>query len=423
MLYAICYTKWRVSLSGVCFNFQVHEPYRLKKYRIFDIGTDSNYWNGEGKNLLNNEHVFRLVANQCYFPANRVLGELLANYPKFKISFSFSGVFLDQAVEFCPELIESFRSLITTGRVEIVGETYYHSLAFFKSKKEFCNQVRAHSKRIEQLFEIKPKVFKNTELLYNNDLAKTLEELDFDGSIVAGQVHEPNFVYKAKNSKHKLLVKNNLLSDDISYRFGKNFWSEPLTGERFSTWLNAKNQSSNTINLLIDYKSFGEHNQKLGIFDFLRTFVCEHLQNRENHFLTPSEAIESVPKINEIDLDNLSQWSSFGKNAFTWLLPNSIQQDVLEQLYALESQVLTSQNPKIIEDWRRLQSTDNFYNMSEKSGSANPYGSPQIALVNFMNTLNDLKQRIAESRNSRIFSFPSQNLFIDNNNLKSPFFR
>ncbi len=168
-------------MPAVCFYFQVHQPCRLKKYSIFDIGTNHNYFEETLEKSINNQQIFLKVTSKSYLPTNALLLELLNKHPEFKISFSLSGVFLEQALAFAPEVIESFQKLVKTGQVEILEETYYHSLAFLYSKEEFRQQVSQHRLLIQQLFNYTPQVFRNTELIYNNDLALEIESMGYQG--------------------------------------------------------------------------------------------------------------------------------------------------------------------------------------------------------------------------------------------------
>ena len=238
-------------MPSVCFYFQVHQPERIKRYRIFDIDNDHNYWNDSSPTNLNNRRILEKVANKCYLPATQTLLYLLQEHPEFKISFSFSGIILDQFESYMPEVLRAFQELVKTGRVEILSETYYHSLAFLHSIKEFRRQVRLHDEKIESLFGIRPRVLRNTELIYNDALAKEAEVLGYKGILAEGADHilkwrSPNFLYRPQGRKKiKLLLKNYRLSDDMAFRFGSRDWSEyPLTAPKFAEWISAINGNS-----------------------------------------------------------------------------------------------------------------------------------------------------------------------------------
>ena len=402
-------------MASVCFYFQVHQPYRIKPYRVFDIGNDSEYFNDNSERDLNNEKILKKVAFKSYLPANAVLLELLKKHPEFKVSFSMSGVFLEQLERFSPETLKSFQELVKTGRVEILSETYYHSLSFLYSKDEFKKQVRLHRKKVKDIFGVKPTVFRNTELIYNNELAKEVEGMGFEGIISEGADHilgwrSPNFLYKPKNTnKIKLLLKNYKLSDDIAFRFSSRDWDGyPLTAPQFAEWVSAVNGNGNLVNLFMDYETFGEHQwEDTGIFEFLRHLPEEVLKHPDNDFITPSEAVKRYDDVGELDVHHFISWADVERDLSAWL-SNSLQHDAISKLYALEDDVLRTRDKKIIDDWRKMQTSDHFYYMCTKwfaDGDVhkyfNPYDSPYDAFIAFMNALNDLKLRVS-SKNNKI---------------------
>jgi alpha-amylase len=291
-------------MPGICFYFQVHQPYRVKRYSVFDVGRDHDYFNGTVGNL-SNKGVLNKVATKCYLPANETLYHLLKEIPEFKISYSISGVFLEQLEEFAPEVLHSFQKLVDTGKVELLSETYYHSLSFLYSKAEFERQVTLHREKIKKLFGVTPQVFRNTELIYNNDLAQHIEGLGYKGIIAEGADHvlgwrSPNFLYQPEGTeKIALLLKDYKLSDDIAFRFSSHAWEEfPLDAEKYSKWISAKNGNADVINLFMDYETFGEHQwEDTGIFHFLKALPREVLRHPDNYFVTPTEAIERLPRI------------------------------------------------------------------------------------------------------------------------------
>ena len=394
-------------MVSLCFYFQVHQPYRLKKYSVFDIGQNHSYFDEK-----KNRQILNKVAGKCYFPANRTILNMIKNNPDFKASYSFSGVFLDQCEEYNPDVIRSFQELTDTGNIEVLDETYYHSLAFLYSKKEFNHQVRMHSKKIKKLFGQKPNVFRNTELIYNNELAKHIEELGYDGIIAEGADHilgwrSPNYLYKPVNcSNIKLLLKNYKLSDDIAFRFSNKGWSEwPLTVEKYGQWLNAVNGNGNCINLFMDYETFGEHQwEDTGIFEFLNHLPGEILRNKDNNFRTPSELIAEYNTFGEIDIHTPISWADIERDLSAWR-SNQMQVSALNKIYEIESQIAESKDKKLLEDWRRLQTSDHYYYMCTKWFSDgdvhkyfNPYDSPYDSFIAFMNVVNDFKQRIEEKK-------------------------
>jgi alpha-amylase len=397
-------------MASVCFYFQVHQPYRIKRYRIFDIGHDHTYFNDQAERDTNNRRVLEKVARKCYLPANAVLLELLKAHPEFRASFSMSGVFLDQLQEFSPETLDSFKRLVDTGRVEILSETYYHSLAFLYSKEEFKKQVLFHKQKVKELFGYTPRVFRNTELIFNNEVAQAAEEMGYLGVIAEGADHilgwrSPAFLYKpAKGKNVKLLLKHYRLSDDIAFRFSSRDWAGyPLTAPQFAQWVSAVNGNGNLVNLFMDYETFGEHQwEDTGIFNFLRALPGEVLKHPDNDFVTPTEAVLRYPAAGELDVPHYVSWADIERDLSAWR-SNPLQHNALESIYALEGEVLATKNQDIIRDWRKLQTSDHFYYMCTKwfaDGDVhkyfNPYESPYEAFIAYMNTLNDLKIRIAE---------------------------
>ncbi len=391
---------------NICMYFQVHQPYRLKKYRVFDIGNDSSYFNADDQTDLNNRKVFEKVANKCYLPANKVFLDLLNKHPEFRISFSLSGVFLEQAQEFMPEVIKSFQGLVDTGRVEILSETYYHSLSFLYSREEFESQIKLHRERIKELFNYEPTIFRNTELIYNNYIASIVESLGYKGILAEGADkilgwQSPNYVYKAHGTQNlKLLLKNYKLSDDVAFRFSEKSWVEhPLTVEKYCQWLNVP--QGDIINLFMDYETFGEHQwEDKGIFEFLKYFPGEVLKNPHNSFLTPTEAIEKFSVVNELDVPDYVSWADTERDLSAWM-SNAIQKDAMEKLFSLEGRVKNSLDDILIHDWRKLTTSDHYYYMCTKwfaDGDVhkyfNPYETPYDAFITFMNALKDLQIRL-----------------------------
>jgi alpha-amylase len=391
-----------LKVVSVCFYFQVHQPYRLKNYTVFDIGKNLDYFNSQ-----KNEEILKKVAKKCYLPTNNLMLQLIKKYPEFKISYSFSGVILEQLEKFAPEVIESFRQLVKTGNVEILDETYYHSLAFLYSKKEFKEQVVLHNKKIKSLFNYSPKVFRNTELVYNNELAKAVEEMGYKGVLAEGADHilgwrSPNFVYKPKGADIPLLLKNYKLSDDIAFRFSEKSWKEfPLTIEKYSNWVNGINGNGNVVNLFMDYETFGEHQwSSTGIFNFLKSLPGEILKNKDNNFMTPSEVIKNYKPVAELDIPDVISWADVERDLSAWL-GNKMQQSSIKKIYELEPKIKEQKNKKILEEWRKLQISDHFYYMCTKwfnDGDVhkyfNPHDSPYEAFINYMNIFSDLNTKL-----------------------------
>lgn len=395
-------------MLSVCPYFHVHQPYRVKQYRVFDIGTDNQYFNDAGQSDLNNRKIVEKVAEKSYRPMNAVLRQLLNDYPDFCFALSFSGTVLDQFEAFVPDVLASFQELVATGRVEILADTYYHSLAFFYSVPEFERQVALHAKRIYDLFGYTPKVFRNTELSYRNDLAKWCEDNGYLGIMAEGWDpilgwRSPNFVYQPVGcNKIKVLLKNYKLSDDLAFRFSNRGWeSFPLSSETYAQWIHAHHGNAETINLFMDYETFGEHQwEDTGIFNFIRALPEMILRHPETSFKTPSQTITSYNSVGEIDVPNILTWADTDRDLTAWT-GNDIQKDAIRAIYALENDILYIENAELKETWRKLQTSDHFYYMCTKWSNDgdvhayfSPYQSPYDAYVAFMNALSDLQLRV-----------------------------
>ncbi len=395
----------------VCPYFHVHQPHRVKRYRVFDIGNDSEYFNCTDDTDLNNARILRKVAEKSYLPTTAVLGELLAQHPEFRFSLSFSGTVLDQFELYAPHVLRAFQELVRSGRVEILADTYYHSLAFFYSRSEFERQVALHERRIFELFGVTPRVFRNTELSYTNDLAKWCEDHGYLGIMAEGWDpvlgwRSPNYVYQPTGcSRIKVLLKNYKLSDDVAFRFGNRGWeSWPLNAPTYANWIHAHHGDGNTINLFMDFETFGEHQwEDTGIFDFLRAFPGELMRRGDTSFKTPTETIEAYPSVGEIDVPHILTWADTDRDLTAWV-GNDIQKDAIRTIYDMESRVMETRDLALIETWRRLQTSDHFYYMCTKyfqDGDVHayfsPYESPYDAYIAFMNAVSDLQLRVTEA--------------------------
>ncbi|MGA2093078.1 MAG: glycoside hydrolase family 57 protein, partial [Sedimentisphaerales bacterium] len=355
-------------MASVCFYFQVHQPNRLRYYNVFD--DESNYFDDD-----KNAEVCRKVAGKCYLPTNRLMLELIEKHKgKFKISYSITGVLLEQLQKFTPEVITTFKQLADTGCVEFLGETYYHSLSFLYSKDEFVEQIKQHTDIMKQFFSQTPRIFRNTELIYNNDLPPIIEQIGgFDGIITEGADHvlgykSPNFIYRPANSqKLKLLLKNYRLSDDIAFRFSNRDWRDwPLTAEKFACWVNAVNGCGYVVNLFMDYETFGEHQWKeTGIFEFMRHLPGEILKHPDNDFKTPSEAVRAYNAVDTISVPRTISWADVERDLSAWR-GNPMQENALSELYRLKDRVRQADDPEILADWKKLQTSDHFYYMCTK---------------------------------------------------------
>ena len=393
-------------MTSVCLYLQIHQPYRLKRYRVFDVGNDSEYFNDDSESDLNNSRILRKVAEKSYRPTAALLLRLLEEHPGFRVSLSLSGVVVRQLERDAPEVLELFKRMVATGRVEILGETYYHSLAFFYSLPEFERQVAKHRELIARVFGVEPRVFRNTELSYRNDLGAWADAQGYAGVITEGWDavlgwRSPNFVYRPKGaSRARLLLKNYRFSDDIAFRFSSRAWEEwPLTVEKFGQWVAAT--EGDTINLFMDFETFGEHQwRETGIFDFLEHLPRELSKNPRIDFKTPSEVIAAYEPKDEIDIPHILTWADTDRDLTAWV-GNDLQRSAIETLYRFEEPVLAANDERLAEDWRRLQTSDHFYYMCTKwfaDGDVHayfsPYASPYEAFASYMSALTDLDVRL-----------------------------
>lgn len=402
-------------MPSVCFYFQVHQPLRVRKYRVFDVGQNNSYFNDESGTNLDNKAIVEKVARKCYLPANEVLLQNIKNNPDFKASFSISGIALEQFEKFAPEVIDSFKALVDTGNVELLSETYYHSLASIYSEEEFINQVILHRKKLRDLFGVTPSVFRNTELIYSNEIAKMAEKMGYKGILAEGADHilgwkSPAFVYKPTGTENiKLLLKHYKLSDDIAFRFSQQSWEGwPLTAPKFADWVHSHNGNGETINLFMDYETFGEHQwEDTGIFEFLKHMPDEILKRGDNNFKTPSEVIDSYDARGELDVPHFVSWADTERDLSAWI-SNDLQREALDTVYALGSEIVHIDDPVLLDDWRKLQTSDHFYYMCTKfwnDGDVHkyfsPYESPYEAFIAYMNVMHDMRLRLEEAKKNQ----------------------
>lgn len=395
-------------MKSIVLYLHVHQPYRIGTYTIFDAGQRHGYFDATHDDPANNERILHKVAEKSYIPTNKKLLELLRNHPEFKLSLSITGTILEQFEKWSPATLASFQELVATGRVEIVGETYHHSLAFFYSQAEFESQVNMHREKIQQLFNQTPQVFRNTELSYNNDLAYWADRAGYKGILAEGWDpvlgwRSPNFVYRPSYTENiRLLLKNYKLSDDIAFRFGDRNWAEwPLTADKFTHWLNETGEAD-VFNLFMDYETFGEHQwSESGIFDFLH-HLPEKWLAAGNTFATVSEAIDGHEAVDVIDTPQTTTWADTERDLSAWL-GNPMQQQAIHALYDLQKPIMDTGDLLLIDDWRKLTTSDHFYYMCTKWFSDgdihayfSPYETPYEAFMNFMNAWHDLKYRLAE---------------------------
>ena len=391
-------------MKTVCLFFQIHQPFRHRRYRFFDIGNDHYYYDD-----FTNESIMRKIALKSYLPTNKLLLKLADKFDgKFKVAFSITGLALEQFKLYAPEVIGSFQDLVKTGCVEFLSETYSHSLSSLKDKSIFEQQVKLHDKIIFELFGQKPRVFRNTEMIYSDEIGAQIADMGYGAILTEGAKHvlgwkSPNYLYvNAINPRLKVLMRNFKLSDDISFRFSNTNWVEyPLTAEKYVNWLEKENQKEEVVNLFLSYESFGERQPKeSGIFEFLENMSVKIVNHQALKFATPTEVINDLQPISAVSVPYPISWADEERDLTAWL-GNGMQKEAFEKLYNLSRQMEQCTDLELIKDWNNLQVSDHFYYMSTKYFSDgevhsyfNPFDSPYEAFINYMNVLSDFKIRL-----------------------------
>lgn len=405
-------------MKAICFNFAIHQPFRLKRYRFFDIGNDHYYYD----DFLNDDIVTRL-AEQSYIPAAQTLLRMIEQSGgAFRCSISITGAALEQLEQYVPEFIDLLRKLAETGKVEFVAETYAHSLASLFDPVEFEEQVKVNCERINSLFGVKPKILRNTELIYCDDLAPQILAMGFKGCITEGAKHilgwkSSNYVYSAASApKLKLLLKNSKLTDDIAFRFSDTSWDAyPLTADKYIDWIASTPAEEQIINLCMNLETFGGMQPaSSGIFQFLEA-LPRFAAERGIEFWTPSEAVSKLKAVGELAVVHPISAADEARDTSAWL-GNQLQHEALHKLYEAGERVRLSEDRRLKQDWWYLQASDHFYYMSTKhfaDGAVHshfsPYETPFQAFTNYMNVLADFLVRVDEQ-------FP---LSVDNEELNS----
>ena len=409
--------------KAICFYFQVHQPFRLKRYRFFDIGHDHYYYDD-----FSNESIMRKIAQKCYLPANNIILELIQKHKgKFKVTFSLSGLAISQFRLYAPEVLDSFKKLAETGMVEFLCETNSHSLVSIKSRSEFERQVNKHKEMLKEFLGVEPASFRNTELIYSDEIGSWVADMGFKSILTEGAKHvlgwkSPNFLYcNSINQRLKVLMRNFVLSDDIAFRFSNREWNKwPLTAEKYAAWINKLAPHSELLNIFLDYETFGEHNWKeTGIFDFLYHMPGAILKKTPFKFMTPTEIADALQPVSAINIPSAISWADEERDITAWH-GNELQVAALDKLYSLAGKVNKCEDVQIKKDWEYLQSSDHFYYMATKFFSDgavhayfNPYETPYDAFMNYMNVLSDFEIRLKKyfpesAEQDQIFKLGSQ---------------
>jgi len=390
-------------MKTINFCFRIHQRFNLKRYRFFEIGNDHYYYDDYA-----NETAIRYTADNCYLEANRVLLDMIrSSNGKFKVSFSISGLALEQFEQYAPEVIESFQELAKTGSVEFLATPYGHSLAAMYNEDEFGEQVKMQANKIKELFGKKPTVFANSALLYSDEIGEMIANLGYKNIVVEGAKHVlgwkiPNYLYShAYNNKIKLLVRNNKLSDDINYRFSNWTWDQyPLTAEKFIGWIKESPAAENIFTVFMGYEALGVLNNKnSGVFEFFKALPF-HAMEQGVGFALPSEICEKNKPVDTLTALYPMSWTDEEKDVSAWC-GNELQNEALSKLYNLAERVHLCSDTLLKVDWQRLQDTAHFYFMTTKHYSDGmiyaqkiPYESPYEAFMNYMNVLSDFIERV-----------------------------
>ena len=393
-------------MTSICIYFEVHQPTRLNRFSVFNVGKNndplSTYFNHEL-----NYWIFEKVAKKCYIPTNKILLNLINEFDgDFKISFSLTGTFVEYCEKYMPSLLDSFKDLFATGSVDFIEETYFHSLSsLYDDLDEFEEQVMMHNKMIKRIFNYKPRVFRNTEAIFDNRIAKKVRELGYKGILTEGTEkildwRSPNYIYKPVNTDIKVLLRNYTLSDDVGFRFSARGWpGYPLTADKYAYWL--ASCEGDLINLFIDYETFGEHHWiETGIFDFLDHLPREVMKHHHLDFVTVSEAVERYESVGGIDVPWAISWADADRDVSTWL-GNNMQIACFNEIKEIGKAIKQKNDKDLLYVWRLLQTSDHLYYLSTKGmedgdvhAYFSPYSGPYEGFINYMNILQDLKQRL-----------------------------
>jgi alpha-amylase len=394
-------------MRSVTLCFQVHQPFRIKPYTFFDIGKN-HFYEDEGHNKI----VIDRVSDNCYLPTNKILLQQIKKHKGlFRVAFSISGTSIEQFKQYRPDVIESFIALAKTDCVEFLGETYSHSLSSIYSKEAFAEQVEAHRKIIRSTFGYQTEVFRNTELIHNNEIAATVKKLNFKGIITEGiqdllGTMSTNKIYSPAHTTFPLLLRNCTLSDDLAFRFSdKNWKGYPLTVEKYSSWIKRSLKKNENALIYVDYETFGEHQKKnSGIFTFLRKLPGAIIETQGLEFMNPSEVIDTFDIHDVYDAHETISWADLEKNLSAWC-QNSMQKEALEKIYSLEPLIRKMQIRKHTEKWNKLQTSDHFYYMSTKGYTDglvhqyfSPFNSPHDAYLHYMNVVADFELEIRKKK-------------------------
>ncbi len=388
-------------MKSVCFYFKIHQPFRLKRYRFFDIGNDHYYYDD-----FANDEIINRIAEQSYIPMANTLLEMIQNSGgEFKCAISISGTAIEQLQLYVPEFIDLLKKLADTKCVEFMSGTYSHSLASLEDPEEFMREVKMHDNLIRRQFGVRPKVFANTELIYDDDISLLLTAMDFKACLTEGTKHvlgwkSPNYLYNSSVAPDlKLLLTNSKLSRDITENFNNTEWDEyPLTADKYVDWIAALPEEEQIVNLYLTMDTFGTFlPADTGIFDFLKA-LPRFGKEKGVKFSTPSEVVKRLKPVAELNIPYPISDVDEARDVSAWK-GNALQREALAKLYAIGERVNHCTDRRLKQDWEYLQSSDHFYYMAtgkSAAGAFSPYDSPFAAFTNYMNVLADFIVRVEE---------------------------
>jgi alpha-amylase len=381
----------------------IHQPWRLARFRYMDLGSGRSYFDD-----ARNREIFQRIADRCYRPALGRLAEALDAYPEFRLSLSITGTWIEQAKADAPDVIELVRRLVRTGRVALVAETYYHSLAFLLPPPELAEEVELHRTALRETFGVAPKVLRMTELSYSDELAKFAEQQGFramlaegwDG-LLRGRPATQRY-FSAVAPSVGVLVRHYPLSDDVGFRFSSTSWSEyPLTSEKYASWL--AGTPGELIGLFLDFETFGEHHPaSSGILNFLSALPRSVRRPPHPGWATAEEALQARARGPATGPTTVT-WADQNRDLGAWL-GNELQRSAFQAATRLGPLLRHLGDPALLTLWRKLITSDHFYYMYLGGHGADAdvhqyfssYGNPYDAYANYMNALTDLRQRAQE---------------------------
>ena len=385
-------------MKNICFCFQLHAPYKMKRYRFFEIGQDHYYYD----DMQTEEHMEYLV-NASYIPLCHTIKEMIRlSKGRFHCALSITGVALEMFQQFAPEMIDILKELAETGCVEFVATPYAYSLATVYSETEAAEQLNLQQAMIKELFGVQSSTICNTELVYSDEIAIQLYQQGYKTVMTEGAKHilswkSPNYVYQSASApKMKVLMRNTHLSDELAFHFADpNWYNYPIDAEKFTAQLAALAEEEQVANIWVDAETFGvRHHDSCGIFDFLKALPY-HAMDKSIGFMTPSEVAKKFTNSDVIVAPYPITWAGEAKDLSIYT-GNDLQNEALQKLYAVAERVHLCQDKQLKRDWLLLQDVNHFHYMNHIDQGATHFESAYDAFINYMNVLSDFLQRVDE---------------------------